>query len=115
MVAGRHPPGYPVNIEPKRDVPENQRGASDCDTIDRMTRAVYGHDVRFHPITGLPLQSGSSHCAQSDDEQALAIHLPLIAKRDGLAAAQAMHAKLTAAKDHSKPKRPTASAKPPGE
>jgi hypothetical protein len=46
MVAGSHPPGFPLNLEPKRDVPENQRGASDCDTIDRLTRAVYGADVR---------------------------------------------------------------------
>jgi hypothetical protein len=97
MVAGQHPPGWPLNLDPKRDVPDNQRGASDCDTVDRTTRAVFGHDVRFHPITKLPLQSGSGHCAQSDDEQALTIHLPLIAQRDGVEAAQAMRAKLTKA------------------
>jgi hypothetical protein len=93
MVAGQHPPGYPLDLTPKRDVPANERGKSDCDKLDRMTQAVFGHDVRFHPITKLPLQNSG----QPDDEQALTIHLPLIAQRDGLAAAQAMHAKLTKA------------------
>lgn len=97
MVAGCYPPGYPLNLTPKRDVPENQRGASDADTVDRMTQAVFGHDVKFHEITKLPLQQGSG--ALSPDEQALRDHLPLIAQRDGLAAAQVMHAKLMAAKD----------------
>ncbi len=97
MVAGRHPPGYPVNITPKRDVPENQRGASDADKVDRTTQAVFGADVKFHEITGLPLQQGSG--CMPPDEQALKTHLPLIAQRDGLEAAQAMYAKLMAAKD----------------
>jgi hypothetical protein len=92
MVAGRYPPGFPLNIEPMRDVPENQRGASDCDKVDRMTLAVYGADVKFHEITGLPLQQGSG--CMPPDEQALKTHLPLIAQRDGVAVAQAMHAKL---------------------
>src|SRR5690242_6038347 len=97
MVAGRHPPEYPLNIAPKRDVPENQRGASDADKVDRATQAVFGSDVQCHEITGLPLQQGSG--ALPPDEQAFKSHLPLIAQRDGLAAAQAMHAKLMAAKD----------------
>jgi hypothetical protein len=58
-----------------------------------MTQAVLGRDVKFHEITGLPLQQGEG--CLPPDEQALVIHLPLIAQRDGLAAAQAMHAKLT--------------------
>jgi hypothetical protein len=93
MVAGRNPPGWPLNLERKRDVPVNQRGASDCDTVDRNTAAVFGHDVKFHEITGEPLQQGSG--SLPPDEQALQIHVPLIAQRDGAAAAQAMHAKLT--------------------
>jgi hypothetical protein len=98
MVAGQNPPGFPVSLDPKRDVPPNERGKSDCDTIDRLTRAVYGHDVRFHPITKLPLQQGSG--ALPDDEQALQIHLPLIAQTHGMAVAQAMHARLTKAPPH---------------
>jgi hypothetical protein len=93
MVVGRNPTGYPVNIGPNRDVPVNQRGASDCDRVDRMTQAVFGHDVRFHEISREPLQQGSGSLPPA--EQALTIHLPLIAQRDGVAAAQAMHAKLT--------------------
>jgi hypothetical protein len=95
MVAGSHPPGYPLDLTPKRDALANERGKSDCDRVDRMTQLVYGRDVRFHPVTNLPLQQGSG--ALPDDEQALKIHLPLVAQRDGLAAAQAMHAKLTKA------------------
>jgi hypothetical protein len=93
MVAGQHPPGFPLDLDPKRDAPANERGKSDCDRVDRMTQLVYGHAVRFHPVTKLPLQQGSG--ALPDDEQALQIHLPLIAQAHGMAAAQAMHAKLT--------------------
>jgi hypothetical protein len=76
MVAGCYPSGFPLNIEPERDVPVNQRGASDCDKVDRATLAVFGHDVRFHAITGLPLQRGAG--SLPDDEQALKIHVPLL-------------------------------------
>jgi hypothetical protein len=93
MVAGQPPKGFPLNIEPPRDVPTNQLGASDADKVNRNTAAVFGHDVKFHEITREPLQQGSG--SLPPDEQALAIHLPLIAQRDGLATAQAMHARLT--------------------
>jgi hypothetical protein len=94
MVAGFHPPGWPLNLEPKRDVPPNQRGASAADKVNRNTAAVFGHDVKFHEVTGEPLQQGSG--SLPPDEQALTIHLPLIAKRDGVAAAQEVHVKLMA-------------------
>jgi hypothetical protein len=93
MVAGQPPKGFPLNLEPTRDLAPNQAGASSADRVDRMTQAVFGHDVKFHEVTGEPLQQGSG--CLPPDEQALTIHLPLIAKRDGMAAAQAMHAKLT--------------------
>jgi hypothetical protein len=49
-----------------------------------------------HEITGYPLESG--YGAQSPDDQARNLHLPLIEQTEGMAAAAAMRAKLDAAK-----------------
>jgi hypothetical protein len=92
MATGQHPKGYPVDLSPRRTVPPEQAGASDCDKIDRMTLAVFGHDMKFHAITGLPLQQGSG--SLPPDEQALRDHLPRIMERDGIAVAREILAKL---------------------
>jgi hypothetical protein len=78
MVAGQYPKGYPLDLTPPHSV----------DKVDRMTQAVYGHDCKFHDITGLPLQQGIGHL--DHDLQALADHLPIIAKRHGVAVAKEM-------------------------
>jgi hypothetical protein len=61
-----------------------------------MDVLVHGIDIRFHPLTKLPLEDGSR--ALPDDEQALQIHIPHILKTQGIAAARAMCARLTGAK-----------------
>jgi hypothetical protein len=79
MVAGRLPVGFPLLL-----------GEPPSVDVNRMDVLVYGIDVRFHPITKLPLENGSG--ALPDDEQALQIHLPHILRRDGIAAARAIYA-----------------------
>jgi hypothetical protein len=57
-------------------------------------RIVFGHSARVHPVTGMVLEQGSG--ALSPDEQAKNVHIPLIEKTEGTAAAAAMRAKLVA-------------------
>ena len=61
-----------------------------------MEKLVFGQNARLHPITKLPLESGSG--CLPDDLQARLVHLPVIAREQGQAAAQAMLALLDAAK-----------------
>jgi hypothetical protein len=82
MVAGRHPKGYPVDTTPPHSV----------DRVARNVQLTYGHDCKFHEITGLPLQQGIG--SLPPDEQALHDHVPLIAQRDGIAAAREVRAQL---------------------
>jgi hypothetical protein len=86
MVAGKYPPGFPLALgEPPSP-----------DRVNRADVLTHGIDVRFHPMTKLPLENGSG--ALPDDEQAFQIHLPHILRRDGIDAARAMYARLTGAK-----------------
>ena len=59
-------------------------------------KLVFGSDAKRHEITGMILEQGSG--ALSPDEQAWRVHLPEIARTQGQAAAQAMLARLDAAK-----------------
>jgi hypothetical protein len=66
-------------------------------TLDRTDsrtaeQKVFGDAVEFHPVTGLPLEAGSG--ALRPDLQAMNVHLPLIAERDGAVAAAVMREKL---------------------
>jgi hypothetical protein len=61
-----------------------------------MEKLVFGSNARLHPITKMPLEGGSGRL--SDDLQARLVHLPVIAREQGQAAAQAMLALLDAAK-----------------
>ena len=76
------PDGYPVAIGEPPSV----------DHTNRRDFLTYGIDIRFHPITKLPLQNGSG--ALPDNEQAMRTHLPLIFQTQGRAAYEAMKAKL---------------------
>lgn len=60
-----------------------------------MEKLVFGQNARLHPITTLPLESGSG--CLSDDLQARVCHLPVIAREQGQAAAQAILALLNKA------------------
>jgi hypothetical protein len=57
-----------------------------------MERHSFGHDATRHPITGMVLEKGSG--AFLPKEQAYRVHLPIIAKTEGAAAAAAMRAAL---------------------
>ena len=64
--------------------------------LNEIEKAICGADAKRHPITGMVLEQGSG--ALSPDEQARRVHLPEIARTQGQAAAQAMLARLDAAK-----------------
>jgi len=57
-------------------------------------QTALGLNTKYHPITGLAVEDGAG--AWAPDRQAREIHIPIIAKRDGDAAAAAMLAKLDA-------------------
>lgn len=57
---------------------------------------AFGVDARRHKVTGLVLEQGSG--CLSDDDQARLVHLPEIARTEGVEAARAMQIKLDAAK-----------------
>jgi hypothetical protein len=59
-----------------------------------IEQAVFGSDASRHPITLMPLEQGIG--ALPLDEQARRIHLPYIARTQGLAVAEAMLIKLNA-------------------
>jgi hypothetical protein len=83
---GQYPKGFPLALGSPPSV----------DRVNRMDVLVHGVDIRFHPITKMPLESGSG--CLPDDEQALQIHLPHILKTQGITAARAMYARLTGQK-----------------
>jgi hypothetical protein len=56
--------------------------------------SALGLNSKYHPITGMALEEGAG--AWSPDRQARELHILIIAKRDGEAAAKAMLAKLDA-------------------
>ena len=60
-----------------------------------MEKLVFGQNARLHPITKMPLEMGSG--CLSDDMQARLVHLPVIARTQGNAAAQATLMQLDAA------------------
>jgi hypothetical protein len=55
-------------------------------------QAVFGADAKRHEITGMILEQGSG--ALPPDEQARRVHLPYIARTQGVAVAEAMLIKL---------------------
>ena len=58
-------------------------------------KAVFGDNAERHPITGLPIELGSG--ALPPDEQARRVHLPYIARTQGISVAEAMLVELDAA------------------
>ena len=58
-------------------------------------KLVFGSDAERHPITGLPIELGSG--ALPPDEQARRVHLPYIARTQGISVAEAMLVELDAA------------------
>jgi hypothetical protein len=58
-------------------------------------KLVFGNNAERHPITGLPIELGSG--ALSPDEQARRVHLPYIARTQGISVAEAMLIDLDAA------------------
>lgn len=65
------------------------------DPVTGAERNVFGADATYHDITGMPLENGRG--ALPHDQQAM-LHCDVIEQRDGKAAADAMRAKLKAAK-----------------
>jgi hypothetical protein len=57
--------------------------------------SALGLNSKYHPVTGMVLEDGLG--AWTPTRQAIEIHLPIIAKRDGEAAAAAMLNKINAA------------------
>jgi hypothetical protein len=57
-------------------------------------QTALGLNTKYHEITGLPIEDGAG--AWAPDRQARELHIPIIAKRDGEAAAAAVLAKLDA-------------------
>jgi hypothetical protein len=57
-------------------------------------QTALGLNTKYHPLTKLPLEDGAG--AWAPERQARELHIPIIAKRDGEAAAAAVLAKLDA-------------------
>jgi hypothetical protein len=64
-------------------------------SLSLTEQACFGADAVRHPLTGLVIEQGSG--ALPPDEQARRIHLPYIARTQGVAAAEAILIKLDAA------------------
>ena len=64
-------------------------------------KLVFGSNAKRHEITGLPIELGSG--ALPPDEQARRVHLPYIARTQGISVAEAMLVELDAAAENRMP------------